>query len=853
MIPVMIGSRRIAWILFVVAMLSLASRASGAGMVGFWGDDLAVMGTPYALELPAGNACEVDWGDGSTDSVAAADQARRVSHIYRKSGVVGVAVRVRSEEGTWSAVPVDAAAVITAARPAFNVGGPIKTPVTLEKVLAEAVDSFSIECRVALEDARADQVLFASSDAGEGACRLGIRGGSFYFEIGGAGGFSAPIEKRIVAGHWHHLAVTYDRALLFRRSNRVRLFVDGQPAGTGVIAADDAGTVRCRGATIGGGGFKGKIDSLAVYDRLLFPLEVWEHARALAGETALLVTVAYPGAEGVKVEAPRISSTVEVALDPDPQADNGPALRKALAGAGAGTRIRVVGPDRTGGGRFFIRSLIEANKWAGLILEGKSDVELDGNGATLVISDKAARYLYVDRCQRVAIRNLSFDLDPAYARVGLYAKLLQVDAASQTVVAQLVKGRDGTPDAEIPRRASFWRWRPHDGRTLRIHGGGPHFDSGSYVERPAADAAAGPGVIRFKLKQDAGHKLWGELKTYMGGANFFMINNADFRSNAVSLMNSSHVTFEGVNYYATLGMVFLASSTDHLRVARCRIGLPPGLTAADRPLSSGSDGYHFHQMKGHIVFENNEMALSDDDPISLKDSVWTNVKQIGENRLELSKEIKAGSVIELLNPDYTPSGYRGTVTGVENGVVTLGKRLPDAIVPGSIAMDRSQNTTNWIIRDNYFHDYYGRVMLYADHGTFTGNRVHDSYYHLGNSTAYFEVAGACRNVITHRNLFELTNADSSHWGGDRKLASFHEITFSANSFVGKELKLNNTADALVARNAFYGAEAFVWINRSARMAVLKNLSFESNRAEFEVREKENSELLIEGNVVQSKD
>ena len=80
---------------------------------------------------------------------------------------------------------------------------------------------------------------------------------------------------------------------------------------------------------------------------------------------------------------------------------------------------------------------------------------------------------------------------------------------------------------------------------------------------------------------------------------------------------------------------------------------------------------------------------------------------------------------------------------------TLDKPLPAEVKAGSVLMNRSRNTNNWILRDNDLHDYYGRVMLYTDHGTATGNRVHQSLFHLGNSTAYFETAGACRNVITH--------------------------------------------------------------------------------------------------------
>jgi len=722
--------------LFLGACLALLAPARAAGPVaGFCAADLAIVNEPYALQLPATGADhEVTWGDGAVERVAAARAAAGpVTHVYATVGVAFVTVKARRGDGPWVPVGVDVAATVNASRPVFFVGGAVAAGAAFPAVLAGPADSFSVECRVRLDDPAADQVIFASAQAGPGACQFRIRDRSLSFELAGAGAFAVPLENLLALGTWHHLAVTYDRAPLFPRSNQVRFFIDGRPAGAGTIPADDAGAVACAAAVAGARGFKGGIEALAVYDRLLFPLAIREHAALLAGRAAsLAVTVAHSGASAVAVDLPVIARTIDVALDPDPRADNGPTLRKALSAAQAGTRVRVV--STTGAGRaFHVRSLVEAPKWAALIIEDKADVELDGNGSTLIFADKVARYLLIDRCRRIAVRNLAFDLDPAYARVAVYAKLVDVDPAKQAVTARLVNGRGGSPDPLIPRRASFWRWRPHDPRTLRATADSSLFDSGSYAQRPAA----GPGVIRFTLKQPPGHKLWADLKAHAAG----------------------------------------------------------------------------------------------------------------DNRLAGGRGIAAGSPVELLAPDYSPTGFTATVSAVEaGGVLVLDRPLPPEVKAGSVLLDRSHRTANWILRDNYLHDYYGRVMLYAPHGTVTGNRVHRSYYHLGTSTAYFETAGPCRNVVTHGNLFEATNADSSHWGGDRTLPTFHQVTFSANSFVGKGLSLNNAADALVARNYFDGPDATLSVNRCAATQVRDNVRFDRAGGAFAVKGKQNTGLTVEGNV-----
>ncbi len=207
----------------------------------------------------------------------------------------------------------------------------------------------------------------------------------------------------------------------------------------------------------------------------------------------------------------------------------------------------------------------------------------------------------------------------------------------------------------------MWRWRPHNPKTLRI-GEGPYFQTGwAFPSRPTRDphdASILAGRVRGELIP--------KLETYRQGANFFMINNARFENTSVGLDESEQVTFDHVNFYATLGMVFLAGEVNHVRVAHCKIGLPPGLTAADRPLASGADGYHFHQTQGDILFEDNEIELTDDDPITIKDGVIRDVSALGDDTLKLY-EVSPGDEIQLYHWDFSPIDYRGHIVKLDHG------------------------------------------------------------------------------------------------------------------------------------------------------------------------------------------
>ncbi|GAT33041.1 concanavalin A-like lectin/glucanases superfamily protein [Terrimicrobium sacchariphilum] len=817
---------------------------------------------PFQLRLPKGTY-QINWGDGTN---IVTDSQGYVSHVYRQAGSVTVEVSVTAG-GISKPYPWSYDAMIIAAKPLVFLSTPggdaISGPAdNLPRALPlqgeardvavesrEGTNELSADLWVRLDSLEGRQVLVASREEA-GGFALAYEGAALSFSIVGAGVVSFPVGERIAAGKWHHVAVVYDAVPLFPFANTVRVYVDGQLAGDGRIAARHSGPLKFSGIRLGGEGVQGAMSGFALYDKVLFPLSIWDRYSALASPNKWNVSVAFPGSSRVTVVEPKILKTIDVPLDPDPAADNGPAIRSAVTAAQPGTRLRLVDAT-TGkpGTRFSVKSLIAGNKWAAILIEGKQDLELNGGGATLVFSQAMARYLYILKSARIAVRDLSFDIDPTYARPGLYAKILDLNRETGVVTAQLVNGRDGSPDPIIPSRASYWRWRPHDPVTLRHSEKGPAFRSDIYAEKPVPDGSGRPGVIVFKAKKKPEDKFWDELKQYVEGDNFYMINNGDFSSNAVSLDFSEDVVFERVNYYATLGMVFLSSDIRRVRVAHCVIGIPPGMTAEDRPLSAGADGYHFHLTQGDIVFENNEVTLTDDDPISIKDSMWGKLKRLDNYTLDVgAKGFTKGDPVELLTPEYESAGYKATVVRADGTKLTLSVALPATIVPGSVLMNRSHHTKNWILRGNYFHDYYGRIMLYTDYGTVVGNRVHDSLYHLGISNAYFEVAGVSRNVVTHRNLFDSTNADTANWGGNATVTVFNQITYSANSFVGGRLLLDQVSGGAMIRNAFYRKEqsprgSSIQIKGSRNVVVSDNLQFGPGADQFLLKSDNNTNLI----------
>jgi hypothetical protein len=451
------------------------------------------------------------------------------------------------------------------------------------------------------------------------------------------------------------------------------------------------------------------------------------------------------------------------------------------------------------GGRFYFSSLAPGHDWSSLRVFGKTDFELDGEGADFIFRTNVCQ-LSVKGSTRIAFRNFSFDLDQDEFRAGCYARILDVDPSSGKVRFQFVNGRDMTPDRKVPHGISMWRWRSYDPKTLRILGGtGMFFQTGEVFRNTMTRDPNDPSIL---MGETHNAKMLAALEKYRQGANLLVVNNAQFQNKEVSLWGRcSQITFDHINFYASLGMVFLSSGYDHMWITHCRICLPPGETVADRPLAAAADGFHFHENQGHTLFEDNEITLTDDDPISIKDGLWSGVTSTGPTTIHITG-FNIGDEIELYRNDLSPLNYTGTVTAVNQGDITLDVPLPAGLPETFLAQNHRERSFNWVLKDSYFHDYYGRFLVYTPWARITGNRITKSYVHIGTGAAGFDDGGISSHVLVDNNILVDTNTDTGLWGISSSYPVFQDIAFAGNSFIRRGINLNNTGSLLVADNYF---------------------------------------------------
>ena len=331
-----------------------AASASLQQTPTFFGPSLGDVTKPYKLTLepnrPDVIGWQIDWGDGNQQTDATADSGP--SHLYEKPGRYVIHIKAKLPDGTAVTPTRDYGRLLQQSYPVAATDVPsgesaasqetlnfltaiasnhpvVIPPIALDKVFAKPVDRFSVEFWLRVNDLTARQEVLDARGVSGKPTRLYLQNGALHLLLGGGYAFDQPLGPRLQAGTWHHVALTYDRDQTFPFSNAARFYLDGVLIGEHHLDIYDTGPVAMPSASIGAAAdatdpINGSVAELAIYDRWLNPAVLLDRAVFAPGEQ--VVVIAPKNAETFSVDQPRISRTVEVALNPDPTADNGPAF-----------------------------------------------------------------------------------------------------------------------------------------------------------------------------------------------------------------------------------------------------------------------------------------------------------------------------------------------------------------------------------------------------------------------------------------------------------------------------------------------------------------------------------------------
>ena len=408
-------------------------------------------------------------------------------------------------------------------------------------------------------------------------------------------------------------------------------------------------------------------------------------------------------------------------------------------------------------------------------ISGLSDVTIDGNGATLLMSSKD-HIFKIEDCTNLTIRNLTLDFDPM---IFTQVRITRVSVDGRAIKFEVEKGfPDLTPGLIGNESLSLEVFLP-DG-TLRT-------DLGRLAGRPEIITPrrgkmqvrlSGKSPLRLGDRIPIGHRFANVIQTVGGRGHTF-----------------ENLTIHGSGCFA-VGMRYSAGDD---RILRCRVipGPRPEGAETDRIRSTNGDGFNISFARNYPHIIGCEITGSNDDsinfhagqimrliPLNKKEKRFRIIRPYAVHSERLAELLKNGDTALLLRRDagFAPVGkvmirsfqlsdYQATMEELAEGFDRAKYKSKHRWIPtayelvldtgtlqleGELYLQPLPNGRPFRIADNYFHDHRARGMrIMVPDGIIENNRIEritDAAVSLGAEFEYWNEAGWVENVIVRNNV-----------------------------------------------------------------------------------------------------
>lgn len=387
----------------------------------------------------------------------------------------------------------------------------------------------------------------------------------------------------------------------------------------------------------------------------------------------------------------------------------------------------------------------------GIVIDGFEDFVFDGANAELVFRrpprypiepswdhDGSGANFVIKNCRRVKVGNMVTDWDWRTMPLATCAKVAAThvdDADNESYIDfELIGCGDCHP--YYGKVFPIQRTQPMT-EDFRRFARGPNIWHGTYegemgcktlwlsptrvraypfVDAPGLARWQGPNKREFspKLNRDhvRSHKVGDTIRiahAYYGKGGFTLVSNEDFELHDVEIPSCfGHAVYVGGTQ----------------RNWRLR-----NITVAPRdwrhPISSSADTIHFVRSHGNAIIDNLTVKLEQDDAINVHDR-FTVVKRVAPRTLQIVLERGAryfrpgiGNDVELLDPGYNATGWKGRCASNDGETILVERDLP-ADNPGGgyfLLFDRTASSDGVIIRNCTFEDMEMRTLVNASNAT----------------------------------------------------------------------------------------------------------------------------------------
>jgi hypothetical protein len=396
---------------------------------------------------------------------------------------------------------------------------------------------------------------------------------------------------------------------------------------------------------------------------------------------------------------------------------------------------------------------------AEVIFDHMSDFTLDGKGAKLVFLKKRGSNFVLRFCERMLLRDFSFDWDWEQDPLASVVEVAGVDERS--VDFKFVEyERFPRRDVRVAIVSSF----DPVTRSVGIEGG---FDRGFefIVGRGTKPETSwlSDNVLRVSTNKDHPFQP-GQL---------FRMQHYYYDRNGIVMHSNRHVTIEDMRIYSCTGHAFVISGTQqYWQFQRVRIAAPED--DPRRVITCTADHCHIAQSRGFFKMEDCEFSLGADDCLNVHDNAGfarkTGSHSVTTQNLRGIGSYTPGAIVELRQGDYSPSGFRSAVTGTKTvdaskGIheISFADPVPEQLFDGFVLFNWTFDSRNVIVRNCFFHDNRARGLLLlgrditVENNHFRHNEMGAIKIETGYTFNVWSEGYGVSNVVIRNNRFDTVN------------------------------------------------------------------------------------------------
>ncbi|MCH5198824.1 MAG: hypothetical protein J1E34_07960 [Oscillospiraceae bacterium] len=354
-----------------------------------------------------------------------------------------------------------------------------------------------------------------------------------------------------------------------------------------------------------------------------------------------------------------------------------------------------------------------------MTLSNISNCIIDGEGSEFIFSE--GNYFNIYDCNTLLIQNLTIDWN--WEKGSRLASLVRVKGVSgQTVTFEFTE----TDDASFALSTPWETLNQFDPESLTpgCAGGSEFHELSSGVSNLTH---LGGNLISAEFNADrvkVSHFKEGQV---------YLLRHYTYKSSVFyTAQSSKNISYKNINIYSALGAGLTAGSgAHHILFSGITIGLRPGTEDKYR-ISTTVDAFHIADTAGYFIMENCDISFQGDDCLNVHDNVGV-IKSVNGNTIVLTCRATGnfgeGAELTFKNPE-TYEKYDITAVVTDKNVdeyeitLTVDRELDDFVV-GTVVSDNSRNSSNYIIRNCYFHENRARgLLLGSSNGLVENNRFY---------------------------------------------------------------------------------------------------------------------------------